>query len=106
MNKKGQTAFETLFLAVVVISSAILIVSLYTSISDDTIALSTARAETTRQLSMMTENIQIEKISLQKSGLSATINIDLTKATALNETEIQNKIKSATKFTDVTITIS
>ena len=106
MNKKGQTAFETLFLAIVIISAAIIIISIHTSINDETIALSTARAETNKQLAMQNENIQINQITIKKNNLDAILTISLSNTINLDEETIENKIIEATKFKNVGIIIN
>ena len=108
MNHKGQTAFETLFLFVIVITAAIVTLSVYESINDSTIALSIARAETTNQLAMNPENIQIDHIVLNQTGQNPTIEIYLSEMPSplLNTATIVNKIKANTAYKTVTVTVN
>lgn len=105
MNKNGQTAFETLVLFVVVASVAIVTLSLYTSINDDTTAMQIARAQTNKQLAIINENIQISKIELSKTSTNTTVKILLTQNTTLDTTAIKEAILAKTTIKNLTITV-
>ncbi|MEI7961832.1 MAG: hypothetical protein WCI04_05870 [archaeon] len=103
MNHKGQTAFEALFVFIIVISSAIMLLSLYSSISEDTIALSTARAETNKQLAMQKTNIEIIDVNIKRIGGEVNIWINLSQNTTLDLTTIKESIKANTAFKNIKI---
>ena len=105
MKNSGQAAFETIFLFLVIITAAILTISLYTSISGDTIALSAARAETNRQLAVKHDNIEIRHIFLNKAGEDININISLTAPTELDTNAIKKSISEKTTFRNIQINV-
>jgi len=105
MNFKGQIAFESLLVFLMVITSATLILTLYLQIHDDTVALEYAKIGTLEELSKQAENIIIEKIELQRNQAIPTITITLDKNTTINTTNIENTIKSNTKLQNIKIEV-
>ena len=59
---KGQVAFETIFILLVVITGTIYITSLYTTTNDVTIAQSIVRNNITEQAILQNQKIIITKI--------------------------------------------
>ncbi len=105
MNKKGQTAFEALFLFVIVLTGAIATISFYTQTQDDTSALLIARAEANRQLAEKKTNNIIEEIKMTKSTIDTNINIKLSPYIDLNKSAIKNAIEGKTSFKNVKINV-
>lgn len=108
MNGRGQTAFEALFVFVIVITATIMITSLYIAISDDTTAISIARAETNRQLAMKTDNVEIQDINISRSTSGTLITINLSKPMPddfLDQGQISQKIQAQTKLTQIGIQV-
>ena len=106
MNNKGQTAFETILVFLIITTAAVLILTLYTSINDDTSAMSIARAETNKQLAMKNENIQIVKIEMSKSPADTNLDITLDKNTALDTSIIKDQIIARTTLKNLRININ
>ena len=105
MNNRGQTAFEALFVFVVVISAAVALLSLYYSINDDTVALMTARAETNNQIAMQKTNAEILRLDLQKNGTDANITIELSEKINLDKTAISKSIAANTSFKNILVKV-
>lgn len=105
MDRRGQTAFEALFLFVIVTTAAVITLSLYTSISDDTTAMAIARSETNSQLAMQKDNTEINQISLIKTAQDVNVIITLSASADINTTPIQQSIAKRTAFKNITITI-
>ena len=105
MNNKGQIAFESLLVLLLVITSATLILSLYLQFHDETAALGYAKIEALEEISKQNENIIIEKINLTKNGGVPTITIFLSQFADLNTTKIANTIKANTSLQNVQIQI-
>ena len=106
MNKGGQTAFETLFLFVILVSATIMILSVYLSINDDTNALAITRAEINEQIATKHDNIQILKIEISKNVNDTNILIKLSQPTELDITKIKQSILAKTSLKDVNIIIN
>jgi len=102
---KGQTSFETLFLLIIILSSAIIITSYYLSIHDETLALSVARNETLNQIAQTNSEITIKNITAVKNTPVVQITIDVEPDTQLDEEKISEAVKKATIFTDTVIII-
>jgi uncharacterized protein (UPF0333 family) len=105
MNKKGQTAFEALFLFVIVLTAAVATISFYTQTQDDTTALLVARAEANKQLAEKKTNNIIEEIKMTKSAFDTNVNIKLTPYTDLNKSSIKNAIEGKTSYKNVKINV-
>ena len=60
---KGQTSIETLFLLLVIITSTIFIMGLYSQTHDSTIGISIVRTEIGRLANSMDELVLIKKVS-------------------------------------------
>ena len=106
MNPKGQTAFESLLVLLLVITSATLILSLYLQFHDETVALGYAKLGALEELSKQNENIIIEKISLTKNMGVPTITIFLSQFYDINKTNIENTIKENTALKNIQIQIN
>ena len=105
MNLKGQIAFESLLVILVVITSASLVVPLYLQFHDETAALGYARIGALEELSKQNENIIIEKISLTKVEQDKTITIFLSQFADINKTRIENTIKENTPLQNIQIQV-
>jgi len=110
---KGQVAFETLILLIIVITSAVFILSLYVQTQDSTIALSIARAELAGAANTPDEIIIVDKISISNNLGDAIVTVT-TKPPTVTKTylgegkikEIENKIVEATTYKNVKININ
>jgi len=106
MNKKGQIAFESLLILLVIMTGAIAITSFYMQTHSDTLAISAARIELLRQIGEKNESIYIESIRMDKSaGIGITVSlIPKKQSTDFNLTAIQQRVKEASGYASVTIT--
>ncbi|MFA5931220.1 MAG: hypothetical protein WC821_02830 [archaeon] len=102
---KGQAAFESLFLLLIILTAAIAITSLYLQIHDDTMAMSVAKVETLNQLGLKKELIVIDYIKIEKSIVDTNLIIKLTPLTALDINSIKNKVLASTKYKSINILI-
>ncbi|VVB74279.1 Uncharacterised protein [uncultured archaeon] len=107
MNKKGQIAFESLLILLVIMTGAIAITSFYMQTHGDTLAISAARTEVLRQIGEKNENIYIESIQMDKS-LAGTIIISIKTSPKKTETDFNKttiiqkaKIASSENITDI-----
>ncbi len=105
MKNKGQIAFESLLVLLLVITSATLITTLYLQFHDETIALGYARIGALEELSKQKETIIIEKISIQRIGLTPTITIKLDREVTLDTTKIANIIQANTALKNVQVQV-
>ncbi len=103
---KGQVAFESLFIMLVVISAGIAITSIYLQSHDESIALTITKEETVKQLSAKDSFSVIQKLDLNKiSSSELTIDIYLSPKTTLDIDAIKSKILSKTTYTTLNINI-
>ena len=103
---KGQVAFESLFLMLVVLSASIAITSIYLQTHQDTIALSITKEETVKQLAAMDSYVILKKLDLKKTS-STDINIDvyLEPSVQIDTSSIKTKILSKTSYTNLNINL-
>jgi len=106
---RGQVAFESLFLFIIIITSGIYITNLYLQTHEATIAYTIVREDLVYQTNTM-DNVLIKNISLAKNS-SATIIKVQTEPNTLTNTDftlepIEEKINRATSFLNPTIQIN
>lgn len=77
MNNCGQSSFEMLIGAVVIMSLAVFILTNYISLSDSTTALSIMKIETIKELSKKPELITLDKITFTEDTATKTITFDI-----------------------------
>jgi len=106
MKNKGQLAFESLLVLLIVITSATLILSLYLQFNDETLAIGYARVGALEELSKQKENIIIEKITLQRNPPLITINLNKTTNIDINTTKIENTIKDNTGLKSIHVDVN
>jgi uncharacterized protein (UPF0333 family) len=119
LNKKGQISFETLFIALIVLSSAIFISSLYLQIHDVTLATVIVRNNLTHQLNYLETpsrlvSVNIISITLpQEEGVTAQIliqtnpiNLEITDFNSIKLEQLKEKIIQNTKFSSVEFKIN
>ncbi len=106
MSKKGQIAFESLLVLLVIMTGAIAITSFYMQTHGDTLAISAARTELLRQIGEKNESIYIETIQLNKSSGTELLLTTTPKklATDFNSAAIKQKVEEASAYKNVTIT--
>ena len=101
---KGQVAFESLFLMLVVISAGVAITSMYLQTHEVTMALTIAKEETIKQLAAKDSFVLIKKIDYNKTSASElSIDIYLEPLTQLDTNSIKSKILTKTTFTTLNI---
>jgi uncharacterized protein (UPF0333 family) len=105
MEKKGQVAFESLILLLVILTAAIAILSYYTQIHPDTLAISAAKTEVLRQINLKNESITIDYVKMVKTTDDTNIKIKTTPKTVLDEALIQAEIEKNAKYTNLKINI-
>lgn len=105
LNKRGQIAFESLLLLLVVITATTLITSLYFQINDETLAIGYARIGTLEELSTKNSDALIEKINFQRSATAPRIIITLNKQTQLDILKIETLIKTNTNLKNIQVEI-
>ncbi|MFA6320087.1 MAG: hypothetical protein WCX66_04140 [archaeon] len=98
---KGQIAFESMLLLLIVITSVSLITSLYFQIHDETLAITYARIGTLEEINKSNEEILIEKISYEKNP--PTIKIKLNKLIQINTNKIKEVIEQQTNIKNINI---
>jgi uncharacterized protein (UPF0333 family) len=98
---KGQIAFESMLLLLIVITSVSLITSLYFQIHDETLAIAYARIGTLEEIHKSNEEILIEKISYEKNP--PTIKIKLNKLIQINTNKIKEVIEQQTNIKNINI---
>lgn len=104
--QRGQTAFEVIFLFIIIISGAIIISSYYLQIGDDTTALAITRAEINSQLATTNEYSVIESIHIVKSPADTNINAKLSTPVKINTALIASKISASTSLKNVRVNIN
>jgi len=106
MNKKGQIAFESLLVLLVIMTGAIAITSFYMQTHADTLAISAARTELLRQIGDKKESIYIETIQMNKSaGIELLITTTPKKQAAdFNLVAIKQRVQDASSYQSVSIT--
>jgi uncharacterized protein (UPF0333 family) len=105
MQKKGQVAFESIILMLVILTAAIAITSYYTQTHPDTLAISTAKTEALRQINLKNETTTIDYVQIIKTINDTNINIKTTPKTELDTTLIKKEIEKKTKYTNLIINL-
>ena len=112
---KGQTSIETLFLLLVIITSTIFIMGLYSQTHDSTIGISIVRTEIGRLANSMDELVLIKKVSHNQMATGENIFIIKTDPDSLTKldfntgnklNEISEKISSTTRLTNIVYQIN
>ncbi len=108
MKTKGQIAFESLLVLLIVISAVIMITTLYLQFHNETVALGYARTGALEELSKQEKNIIIEKITVQKNATTSviTINVDKTPTIDINTIKIENMITTNTGLKNVQVLVT
>jgi len=106
MSNKGQVAFESLILLLVIMTAAIVITGYYLQTHDDTAALATARTEALSQLVEKKGLYEIGQVKISHSGSATEVTIQVTPTTTLDTDSIENSIKQVTRFKEVNVTIN
>lgn len=105
MNKTGQTGFEVLLLALVIISFSSLIGAEYLKTHQDTMAVIITRTEIIKQISKSEVPAYIESVTIKKGMLKPEVEVILSPKIPINTTIIQDEIKAKTTLGDVNVTI-
>ena len=105
MKIKGQIAFESLLVLLLVITSATLITTMYLQFHDETMALGYAKIATLEELSKQNENVIIEKITIQRNGSAPTITISLDQEITLDTQKIETLIKTKTSLINAKVQV-
>ncbi len=105
MNKKGQTGFEVLLIALIIISLSTLIAAEYLETHQDTMAVIITRTELIKQLSEQEIQVYIESITLKSEVSPQEIEVILSPKININTTIIEDEIKAKTNLQDITVTI-
>jgi uncharacterized protein (UPF0333 family) len=105
MNKKGQVAFESLLVLLVILTGAIAITGYYMQTHGDTLAITAAKTELLKQIGEKNENIYIESIRIEKNPATTLIIKTIpTKTSAdFDLTAIEQKAKTASAYSSITI---
>jgi uncharacterized protein (UPF0333 family) len=104
MNQKGQVAFESLFLSLIVITAGIFITGYYLQLHQDTVALFTAKTEIMNQLNKTSFESSIDQLKIVKTADgNVTLNIKISPTMNLDLNAIKEKIKGATTYKNITI---
>ena len=112
MRNKGQSSFEMLIGAVVIIALAIFILNNYLSLSDSTIALSIMKVETIKELNKKPELITLDKITFTENIAIKEITFDILLNPATNppiDLDLNSAIQivqNKTKYENVEIKIN
>jgi hypothetical protein len=117
VKENGQISFESLFIMLIVLSSAMYITNLYLQTQDVTVATIIARTDLLQQINSMeqkitlgelkiivTNNLDVFESEISVSTNPSTLTVQDFDETKLNETK--NKIINATKFSNVTFKIN
>ena len=112
MYNKGQSSFEMLIGAVVIMALAIFILNNYLSLSDSTVALSIMKVEAIKELSKKSELVTLDKITFTEDLATKVITFDIitnpatTPPIDLDLNQAINIVETKTKFTDVELKIN
>lgn len=91
--EKGQTSFELLFLALVVLSVSAFITTMYLQTNENTTILAVTKTELLTQLNKSNSNNLIESINIEKNQLINNQTI-IIKILSTNPTELKTIINS------------
>jgi len=100
---RGQVAFESLVILLVVVTGAAAISSIYLQTHEDTLAISAARNEVLSQLSEKNTLVTIDFIKIEKSQTDTNLLIKTSPQTALNVDLVKQKIYSQTTFKNIKV---
>ncbi|MDO8538772.1 MAG: hypothetical protein Q7S21_07890 [archaeon] len=112
MQNKGQSSFEMLIGAVVIIALAVFILNNYLTLSDSTIALSIMKVETIKELNKQPELITLDKITFTEKLAEKEITFDIIlnpavdPPVALDLSQAVTIIQDKTKYENVEIKIN
>ena len=106
---KGQASVESLFLLLVIITSVIFILGLYSQTHDSTVGISIVRTQITSLANSMDEMVIIKKVSLNRMETGENIFVIKTDPSNLNENDfgitnlskISKQVLSSTKLTKI-----
>jgi uncharacterized protein (UPF0333 family) len=116
--QKGQVSFEALFITLIVLTSAMFMITLYLQTHDVTVATSIARTDFLSQVNSFDERATIRTVRvISDNNVPGTIEAEITILTnpmSLNESnfddeklnETKQKIINSTKFNKVTFMIN
>jgi hypothetical protein len=103
---KGQVAFESLFLMLIIISSAVAITTLYLQSHQENIALTLTKEETIKQLNSKDSYSVIKKLTIDKTSASdININVYLDPVVPIDTGLIKTKVLSKTTYNSLNINI-
>jgi len=102
---KGQIAFESLVILLVIVTGAATISAIYLQTHEDTLTIDAARTQILEQLSKKKELITIDYVTLDKNLTTTTLAIKTTPRTALDTVAIQKKVYSLTDLKTINIRI-
>jgi len=111
---KGQTATEVLFLLLIIITSTIFIIGLYSQTHDSTIGISIVRSEINNLANSMDDLVLIKKVSLIRTATGENIFAIVTDPDNLSQSdfgtskleEISKKVRDSTAFEQITYQIN
>lgn len=106
LKAKGQIAFESLLVLLVVITLAVLFTTMYTQIHDETLAIGYARTETLSQIASQNSDSIIEKVYIQKTQISSKIIIVLNTPTQIDTEKIKSIIETKTNLRNFQIDVN
>ena len=113
-NIKGQTSVEVLFLLLIVITSTIFIIGLYSQTSDGTVGISIVRTEISKLASSMDDLVLIKKVSLNRMANGANVFVIVTDPKTIRRddfgqtklNEISAKVIESTRLTNIDYNIN
>ncbi|MBN1941277.1 MAG: hypothetical protein JW772_03790 [Candidatus Diapherotrites archaeon] len=74
-KRKGQTSFEALFIAMVILILAVTITNYYTTIKDETVAMGLLKTNTLKALNAGNSVVMIKNIEFDEDPNTSTINL-------------------------------
>ncbi len=111
LNRKGQTSFEAILIAVLVIAMSAFVLGNYFELKDSTTALSLLKIDLVNELNKEPEYYQINNIEFVETGPTAIDFVvytepgDLALEVAVID-DLKQKIASETKYEEANITIT
>lgn len=106
---KGQVAFETLFIFIIIMTSAIFITSLFIQTNEAIVSESLARNAITEQAALQGKKIIIESVSFEKTTntkITITVMCEEIQETIFDPEKIEEMIEEKTSFRNIEIVIN
>jgi len=111
---KGQAAVESLFILLVIITSVIFILGLYSQTHDSTVGVSITRTEITSLANSMDEMVLLKQVHINREISGQTIFVIITDPPTINENDfgsdnlisISEKVMASTRLRNITYQIN